>query len=356
MIKTRQFLLSLLFFSALCSNSIFSGFKVPIYFTSSVSMGYDNNLFRLSTLNLDSTLLPSIVDASAFDSGYVIPKLKIDYQPYIFKNLKTDFNFAYTRNHYFSSSEKSFNIFQSQIGIKFAPYQSIKFSHRYIPKYYLRNYIDHDMSKEQYEVCTFSIESFSVSYSHPLTKRNWIKLKLNNTNYFYNESFTEFDTRIIQFESKYYFRFLKSSNSIWYSYSDGDNISTNNGYYSTNVNRSYGEHNLGVSFKKKLRKIKSIDSFGTSFMYENRFYKAENDDDLSFSSRESALHNGRTHNEFNFSFWIDKKINQINNQFKFKYRHRNVESDYYWVSDFKEFNKFEITYKISFSSNLNILY
>ena len=114
------------------------------------------------------------------------------------------------------------------------------------------------MSKEQYEVCTFSIESFSVSYSHPLTKRNWIKLKLNNTNYFYNESFTEFDTRIIQFESKYYFRFLKSSNSIWYSYSDGDNISTNNGYYSTNVNRSYGEHNLGVSFKKKLRKIKKV--------------------------------------------------------------------------------------------------
>ena len=91
-------------------------------------------------------------------------------------------------------------------------------------------------------------------------------------------------------------------------------------------------------------------------MFENRFYKAESDDDLSFSSRESALHNGRTHDEFNFSFWIDKKINQINNQFKFKYRHRNVESDYYWVSDFKEFNKFEITYKISFSSNLNILY
>ena len=53
MIKTRQFLLSLLFFSVLCSSSIFSGFKVPIYYTSSLSMGYDNNLFRLSDLNLD---------------------------------------------------------------------------------------------------------------------------------------------------------------------------------------------------------------------------------------------------------------------------------------------------------------
>ena len=93
MIKTRQFLLSLLLFSVLCSSSIFSGFKVPIYYTSSVSMGYDNNLFRLSNLNLDSTLLPSIVDASAFDSGYITPKLKIDYQPYIIKDLKTDLIF-----------------------------------------------------------------------------------------------------------------------------------------------------------------------------------------------------------------------------------------------------------------------
>ena len=92
-------------------------------------------------------------------------------------------------------------------------------------------------------------------------------------------------------------------------------------------------------------------------MLENRFYKAENENNLSFSSWEDALHNGRTHSEVNFSIWIDRKLtDEISNQFKFKFRKRTVESDYYWVSDFKEFNKFEIIYKISFSSNFNILY
>ncbi len=357
MIKTRQLLLSLLLLSVLYTNTIFSGFRVPIYYTSSMSVGYDNNLFRLSNLNLESNTSSNIIDSDTFDTGYITPKLQIDYQPYIFSSLKTDFDFSLSRNHYFSSPEKSFNILYSQIGIKFAPYQSFKFAHRYIPKYYLRNYIDHDMSTDVNQICTFSIESFSFSYSLPLLNKNWVKLRFIRTNYFYNNSFTEFDTRINQLELKYYFRFLKMSNSIWYSYSDGDNISSGDGFFSSKINRSYIEHNLGFSLKKKIRKVNLLDNLGTSLMLENRFYKAENENNLSFSSWEDALHNGRTHSEVNFSIWIDRKLtDEISNQFKFKFRKRTVESDYYWVSDFKEFNKFEIIYKISFSSNFNILY
>ena len=92
-------------------------------------------------------------------------------------------------------------------------------------------------------------------------------------------------------------------------------------------------------------------------MFENRYYRSKDEDALTFNSWESSLHNGRKHNEFNFSFWIDKKINnKLNNQIKIKYRGRNIESDYYWVSDYKEFNKYEIIYKISLNSDLNLLY
>ena len=109
--------------------------------------------------------------------------------------------------------------------------------------------------------------------------------------------------------------------------------------------------------KKRARRIEFVDNWGLSFMFENRYYKAKDEDELSFDSWENALHNGRTHNECNFSFWIDKKLNnKFKNQIKFKYRNRSVESDYYWISDFKEFNKFEIIYKISFSSDLDLLY
>ena len=358
MIRTKKiFLVLVIFFSILSSQTFINRFKVPIYYTSSFSIGYDSNLFRLSDLNLETDSSSKIVNSSTFDSGYISPKIQMSYNPFIFSNFNTQLDFSATRNHYFSSSDKSFSIFYSQLGIKFAPYQSIKVAHRYIPKYYLRNYIDHDYDSFNSQACTFSIESFSFSYSQPLLKSNWIKLRIVHTNYFYNPYFTEFDTRIFQFEGKYYFRLLALSNSIWYSFSNGENISHDSGYFSTNINRSYGEHNLGVSVKKRTRKIRAVDNLGFSLMFENRFYKAKDEDALSFDSWENALHNGRTHNEINFSFWVDKKINnKLKNQIKLKYRNRGVESDYYWISDFKEFNKFEIIYKISFSSDLDLLY
>ena len=92
-------------------------------------------------------------------------------------------------------------------------------------------------------------------------------------------------------------------------------------------------------------------------MFENRYYKSKSEDALTFDSWEDALHNGREHSEFNLSFWIDKKINnKLNNQIKIKYRDRKIQSDHYWISDYKEFNKYEIIYKISLSSDLNLLY
>tara|TARA_B110000014_G_C20102606_1_gene579129 strand:+ start:776 stop:1849 length:1074 start_codon:yes stop_codon:yes gene_type:complete len=356
--RIRQiFLIITLLFTTLTSQSLVDRFKVPIYYTSSFSIGYDNNLFRLSDLNLATDSSSNIVNSNTFDSGSIFPKIEISYSPYIFSSFNTQLEFSATRNHYFSSSDKSFSIFYSQLGFKLAPYQSIKITHRYIPKYYLRNYVDHDYDAFNEKACTFSIESFAVSYSHPLSKKNWVKFRLIRTNYFYNPYFTEFDTQIFQLEAKYYFRLLDSSNNIWYSFSDGKNISYESGYFSTNINRSYGEHNLGLSIKKKIRRINEIDNFGLSIMLENRFYQAKDEDHLSFDSWESALHNGRKHNEINFSFWIDKKLNnKFKNQIKFKYRNRSIQSNYYWISDFKDFNKFEIIYKISFSSDLDLLY
>ena len=356
--RIRKIILILsLLFSIINSQSLVDRFNVPIYYTSSFSVGYDSNLFRLSNSNLETVNLSKIVNSEAFDSGSISPKIQINYSPFISSKIKTQLDFSATRNHYFSSGDKSFSIFYSQLGFKLAPFQSIKIAHRYIPKYYLRNYVDHDYDAFNEEACTFSIESFSLSYSHPLTNRNWMKFRMVQTNYFYNPYFTEFDTQIFQLEAKYYFRLLASSNSIWYSFSDGENISYESGYFSTNINRSYGEHNLGVSIKKKIRRINEIDNFGLSIMFENRFYQAKDEDALSFDSWESALHNGRKHNEINFSFWIDKKLNnKFKNQIKFKYRNRSIQSDYYWISDFKDFNKFEIIYKISFSSDLDLLY
>ena len=121
--RIRRLLLILsLLFSILSSQSFINRLKVPIYYTSSLSIGYDSNLFRLSDLNLQSDSSSEIINSNAFDSGSVVPKIQLSYSPFILSNINTQLDFSITSNNYFSSSDKSFNIFYSQLGFKFAPY------------------------------------------------------------------------------------------------------------------------------------------------------------------------------------------------------------------------------------------
>ena len=63
--------------------------KVPIYYTSSFSIGYDSNLFRLSDLDLEVDNNNTIINSDTFDSGYITPKLRVSYSPYLLNGIKT---------------------------------------------------------------------------------------------------------------------------------------------------------------------------------------------------------------------------------------------------------------------------
>ena len=359
MIKNRKtFILFVLFFSILHSQTFLNRLKIPIYYTSSIAIGYDSNVFRLSEIDLETDSNDNIINASTFDSGYITPKINISYSPYLLDKIKIKFNFSFSRNHYFNSIDKSYNIFSSELGLKFGSYHWFKLSHRLIPKYYLRNYIDTDYSDFQNLACTFSIETIDISYSKPLNNKSWLRIKASQTNWIYNKHFTEYDTKISLAELRYYFKILKFSNNLWYSYSDGKNLSHNAGYTSTQIDRSFYEHNLGLSMKIRARhliKSDAINYFGFSLLFKNRVYNMEIENAIDFWQYES--YSGREHLETNFSFWIDKKINnQLTNQIKFKYRVRNIESVYDWIRNHKGFNKYEIVYKISINSDLNWLY
>jgi len=348
----------LLFFSNLYSQSFINKIKVPIYYTSSMSIGYDSNVFRLSDIDLKIDTNNDIINSKTFDGAYLNPKIDLKYSPYLLKNIITQFNFSFGRNHYLNSSDKSYDIFYSELGFKFDSYHWLKLSHRFIPKYYLRNYIDSDYSDFQNIACTFSIETINLSYSRAINELGWARVRFAQTNWLYNEHFTEYDTKISLIELKYFFKGFKASNNLWYSYSKADNSSYNTGYNSTNIDRSFNEHNWGVSSKIRARhiiKTNIIDNIGFSLLVKNRIYNMESIDDFDFWQYEN--YNGREHLETNFSFWIDKKINnQLTNQIKFKYRIRNVESVYDWIRDHKGFNKYEIIYKFSINSDLGWLY
>ena len=87
---------------------------------------------------------------------------------------------------YLSIPEKSYSILNSELGIRFGSYQWLRLSHRYLPKYYLRNYIDRDYSIFNYYQCLFSSENFQASYSLPITHKAWTRLKYIQSNLYYD--------------------------------------------------------------------------------------------------------------------------------------------------------------------------
>ena len=112
---------------------------------------------------------------------------------------------------------------------------------------------------------------------------------------------------------------------------------------------------MGIShaciFKKTKKNLKSkiVNQVGFSSLVKNRVYVSESEQDV--------LHSGREHLEYNLAFWVKKEFNKtIDISVKFKYRYRDVTSAYEWVSELKEFNKFEVIFNISYKKALNILF
>ena len=376
MIRCRNILIILLIPLSVCfaqNESFIERLKKPIYINSSFSFGYDSNAFKLSALEKSNQLtdITSIANTKTFDSGFIKPKIKIIYKPNLISDkIKTDFTFSISRNHYFNSSDKSYNVFSSEVAIKFGSYRWLKFSHRYLPKYYLRNYIDYDYSTANSFECYFSSETFQLSYSYPIYKKNWMRIKLSQNNLYYNTYFTEFDINSSALELRIFSTIFKFPNNLWISYLYGNNISHTPIYVSMIHDRSYGEYVVGFSTKRKvdsfnwnsygdrskdglyiewLPLLRFFDVIGVSSIIKYRAYYSESTDDI--------LYNGREHLESILSAWFDKKINnKLSSQIKFIYRKRSANSSYQWVTDYKGFNKYEIIFNIFINSSIEILY
>ena len=350
--------------SYIFSQTLLDRLNVPIYLSTTLSTGYDTNIFRLSEFEKQFEFynyIP-IIDGDQFHSSYIAPKISISYSPALISGVKTQLTSSLSRTHYIDIEEKSYNVFFSQLAIKLGAYRWLKFSHRFLPEYYLRNYLDEDVAVNDYFNCSFSSESFSVSFSNPLIKKVWSRLKYTRTNLYYNIDFTEYDTVVKQFELRLYSNYFKINNSVWFSYGDGENISYATGYESSTYDRSYVEYIYGLSSNKKINFLLFVDRIGSSFIIKNRQYKEESVDD--------PIHSGREDLEYHFSFWMEQKLTKsMSHQFKVKFREKDVFSDYFInylggtgvtqsvaTTNLKSFEKFEFIYKIVLDTHLDFLF
>ena len=339
-----------LFAVSLNAQSVANRFRVPIYFTPSITLGYDSNFLRLSEIDKTdaSTELSMLGDSKTFDSALIRPELKLQYSPVLSTKHGTNLIINVASVVFNQSKNKSYSSYGVRFEQHLGPYQWIKIGYTLQPELLLRYYEDRDIISTQLFPCTFSNETLYISYSYPIIKKTWLRLKGKKNNQYYNKHFTEFDTDIFSAELRLttsYFR--RNKFTIFIENGIGKNISYNSGLLTTGLDRSnkyiwFG--GLWVYYPSKF--LKSIVLYFTD---NQRTYLGEDVHD--------PLHGGREHEDIQVQVRLKKNLApNFDIELRGKFRTRKVFSEFEWVEELKSFNRYEFSMKISYSTHLNLLY
>lgn len=345
-----KILLPILLISNLSSQTLVSRIAVPIYLTTSISVGYDNNFLRLSDLEKENATFDSqlLGDSETFDSQIIRPEIKIVYNPVLLNGHITNIRLTMARLDYGQSSRKSYHSFIFRFEQHLGSYQWLILGYSLLPEYYLRTYKDRDLIGDDWLPCRFTGETAFVSYSFPVFKKTWVRIKPGLTNYYYDSHFTEFDTRVVDTEIRISTRLLsKFKMSVWSVVGKGDNITFNSGLISTAWDRSYDFLQFGTQIECSPKSY--LSSIGGYVKFDRRNYLTDSPDD--------PLHAGRQHLEIKSGLWFKKELfNNISIKLSWEYREKITKSQYDWVEELKSFSKQEVWLKLSYDFYLDLFY
>ena len=332
--------------------------NIPISFIQSLSFGYEDNFMRFSDLEIDSyhnetyTDNDYLGDSKFYDSAIISPSFQATLKPKI-KSYKTNIILKAKFNEYTSSNHKSYFNFSTRFELKLKSYNWIKFSYSLTPRYYLRTFIDRDILPLTYYPCYFANENVYLSYSFPLPiksiRKTWVDIKLNLNNQFYNENFTEYDTKVINLEAN-----IKTSSfknhffSIGYFYAIANNISYDNPSglsESTKIDRSYNKIGLKINAKKTFNKP-LISSLGIKLKVSKRVYDLD--------SWYYEFDNWKEYYESDLTINYSKKINkrttvQVSGKHFFRDVIASQSKETLWVEDYKIYNRNELWLRFVFN-------
>lgn len=354
--KTIKYSWFLLIGSLLFSQSMINRLKVPIIIKGKIGFGYDNNFLRLSDKEIREDDLSEYGIPSTLDSPIFKPSLKLFYSPAIIDRKTTNIITSVSYSHFTRAAQKSYLIYNISMEIKLRSYSWIKMGIRDVPKYYLRNYHDRDLSNVDYYSCTFSSQRYFASYSLPIKRlrKTWIKVYVDYTKEYYNSHFTEFDLhkRMFQFDLNYkYKKNYQMKISLYHG--NADNINYVSNLYSTGFDRSYIFDKVRGETIFKFRKLKRIDAAGISVLLEQRYY------DL-FSEKYS-INNWKYYLDGRAKVWVDWDIvDDIGFKTYYQFRWRDASTqiygDFEWVEELKNYSKHEVWLEFSYKFITDILY
>ena len=224
-----------------------------------------------------------------------------------------------------------------------------------IPKYYLRDFHDRDLSNIDYYECTFSSQGYFASYSLPIKRlrRTWVQVYADYTKEYYNSHFTEFDLNKTMFQSDLNHKNAKYRIKFSLAHGNANNISYGSNLPSTAFDRSYVFDKVRGEFVYKTRKINKINYIGISVQLEQRYYN--------LLSEKYSFDNWKYYLDGRAKMWVDWDI--IDNigfktyyQFRWRDASTQIYGDFDWVEDIKSYSKHEIWLEFSYKFITDILY
>ena len=315
--------------------------KTPIEYGFSFSSGYDDNVMRLSLKEVSEVSSNPDIMGGAKKLDSFTSKIGLFSKKSLWQwgkkelVLKGNIHWA----DYYHSQYKKYWSGGLDIIYKWGSYKNVKYTLRHLDDFYLRHYINRDISNTEASPCLFSDQNQKITITYLVHKPYWANLSIGYLQRYYKIPFTEFDLDIIYFKSKIS-RKIKNIGSISFQIENGFAKSKSHlrEYRPSSFNRSYEmmEWFLPLAIRPKNIFFKE---FGLSIRQENRRYMAEELND--------PLHSGRDHLDTKYDIWFKKKINEtVSATLSNRFRTRKTNSKYDWVSDLKSFDQFQVWIKI----------
>ena len=354
--RTIKYSWLLLIGSLLFSQNMINRLRVPIQIRTAIGFGYDNNFLRLSEKEIREDDVTEYGISSTLDSPILKPTVKLIYSPAIIDGKTTNIITSVSYSHFTQADQKSYLISNISMEMKLRSYSWIKVGIRDIPKYYLRDYHDRDLSNVDYYSCTFSSLGYFASYSLPIKRlhRTWMKVYVDYTKEYYNPHFTEFDLEkyMVQFDINHRTR-RKNKMKLSIAHGVAQNISYGSFLSSTSFDRSYIFDKVRGEFVYKARRINKIDDAGISVQLEQRYY------DL--LSEKYSIGNWKYYLDGRAKVWVDWDIiDDIGFKTYYQFRWRDASTqiygDFEWVEDVKSYSKHEFWLEFSYKFITDILY
>ncbi len=340
----------------LSAQSMKNRLMVPIYVYPSLSFGYDSNFLKLSDGEIDQTVLGADIlgDAPTFDSDVIKTKMKLFYSPVLSNRYETEFYFTFSHSMYGQLKEKSYSRYSLLYGLHLGPYNWLRIGYANLPEYFIRNYIDRDLTGNFRHPCNFSIEEVFISYSFPVGEVSWLRFKAKGMNEYFNSHFTEFDQQKLTGQVEFHSEISKRTQySVSLSHGGSKNIAYDSGLTSTGVDRSYLMDKITLGLTHKPNGDPLIQKYGMSLSTEQRLYDLESEAD--------HFDDWKFYLESNVLMWSQIQIHDdISLKVSYQYRNREADSnplgEFYWVEEVKDFSKHVLWFDFSYDLVMDLFY